>query len=141
LAFRAVDYEAVLAFADWGAGLGAKRFFVVTAMGANVRSPFFYSRVKGEVEAILRTRPFHELHIFRPSLLLGPRAENRPGERFAQKMLQSIPFLTAGPLAGLRPIEAATVARAMRVAAMRPHSDEGGVFVYEPDEIRALAGA
>ena len=49
-AFRAVDYDAVMAIARAARNAGATRCGVVTAMGANVHSRIFYNRVKGEVE-------------------------------------------------------------------------------------------
>ena len=110
-AFRAVDHDAVLAFAKAARKAGARRFLLVSALGANPRSSIFYNRVKGETEEDLKGVGFESLIILRPSLLLGDRAESRPGERaaiVASKMLG--PLLR--PFSG-RPIEARTVARAM----------------------------
>src|SRR3954471_1668824 len=77
-AFRAVDHAAVLAFAWAAQRAGAKRFFAVSALGADPTSRVFYNRVKGETEAALAVLGFSTLGIFRPSLLLGPRAQLRP---------------------------------------------------------------
>ena len=44
---------------------------------AHVR-PSFYLRVKGETEEALAALGYPALHIFRPGLLLGHRAESRP---------------------------------------------------------------
>ncbi|HLM44435.1 MAG TPA: oxidoreductase, partial [Myxococcaceae bacterium] len=110
-AFRAVDHDAVLAFAKAAKQAGARRFLVVTALGADPGSRVFYNRVKGEVEQHLKGMGFESLVILQPSLLLGERAESRPGERaaiIASRVLA--PLLR--PLAS-RPIEARTVARAM----------------------------
>ena len=76
-AFRRVDHDAVLAFARWGLAHGARRFFVVTALGADAASSVFYNRVKGEVERDIASLGFAETHVFRPSFLLGPREEYR----------------------------------------------------------------
>ena len=110
-AFRAVDHDAVLAFAKAARKSGARRFLVVTALGADSRSRVFYNRVKGEAEEALKGVGFETLVILRPSLLLGDRAESRPGERAAIVVSRAL-----GPLLrpfGGRPIEARTVARAM----------------------------
>ncbi len=113
-AFRAVDFDAVLAFARAARAAGVKRFGTVSALGANARSANFYSRVKGEAEAALRELGFETLVLARPSLLAGDRESlgqpARPGEKIALALTR--------PLAGLipaawRPIEAATVARAL----------------------------
>ncbi|MDQ7860955.1 hypothetical protein RCO48_07795 [Peribacillus frigoritolerans] len=50
-----------------------KKILVITAMGANSKSKFFYSRVKGDVEGTLQHLALNTVHIFRPSLLLGER--------------------------------------------------------------------
>src|SRR5688572_14899351 len=49
-AFRAVDFDAVVAVAKAAKAAGARRLGVVSAMGANPRSTIFYNRVKGEME-------------------------------------------------------------------------------------------
>jgi uncharacterized protein YbjT (DUF2867 family) len=64
-AFRRVDHDAVLAFARWGLAHGARRFFVVTALGADAASSVFYNRVKGEVERDIASLGFAETHVFR----------------------------------------------------------------------------
>lgn len=119
-AFRAVDHDAVLSFAQAARRAGARRFLVVTALGANPRSRVFYNRVKGEVEEALEKVAFESLTILQPSLLLGERAESRPAEHVAILVSRAVgPLLR--PFAG-RPIEARTVARAMRLLASRAHA-------------------
>lgn len=86
-AFRAVDHAAVLAFAWAAQRAGAQRFFVVSALGADAGSRVFYNRVKGEMEDALRVLGFSTLAIFRPSLLLGRRAQARLGERVMAALL------------------------------------------------------
>ncbi|HEX5754333.1 MAG TPA: oxidoreductase [Archangium sp.] len=130
-AFRAVDHDAVLAFASAAKKAGVRRFLVVTALGADARSRVFYNRVKGETEEHLKGMGFESLVILQPSLLLGDRAESRPVERasiVASRMLA--PLLR--PLAS-RPIEARTVARAMLALA---HSASQGVKVAPSGELQ-----
>jgi uncharacterized protein YbjT (DUF2867 family) len=115
-AFRAVDHDAVLAFARAAKRAGVRRFLVVTALGADARSRVFYNRVKGEVEQALQALGFESLVILRPSLLLGDRAESRPGEHVAIVASRVLAPLLR-PFGG-RPIEARTVARAMTALAL-----------------------
>ena len=135
-AFRAVDHTAVLAFARAAQRAGAKRFAVVSALGASVSSGTFYNRVKGEMEAELQTLGFSQLVIARPSLLAGDRASlgqaARPGERLA--LMLSAPFKALIPSAW-RPIEAAVVARAMLRALSQPAA---GVQVLESAALQEL---
>jgi uncharacterized protein YbjT (DUF2867 family) len=113
-AFRAVDLDAVLAFARACRAAGVTRFAAVSALGASARSASFYSRVKGEAEDALRGIGFEHLLIARPSLLLGDRAALgqplRPGEHWGARVSG---WLGALLPAGVRPIPAAHVARAL----------------------------
>ena len=119
-AFRAVDFDAVLAFARAAVQAGVTHLAVVSALGADVRSRNFYSRTKGEAEAELQRVGLRHLVIARPSLLAGDRASlaqaHRRGEAFALALTR--PLARWIPKAW-RPIEAATVARAMRRALER----------------------
>jgi uncharacterized protein YbjT (DUF2867 family) len=113
-AFRAVDFDAVLHFARAAQRAGVKRLAVVSALGANAKSGNFYSRVKGEMEAALVALGFSTLVIARPSLLAGDRSSLgqplRRGEVWTLALTRPLAPLIP---AAWRPIEAATVARAM----------------------------
>lgn len=113
-AFRAVDHDAVLAFARAARAAGVRRFGVVSALGANARSGNFYSRVKGEAEAALAGLGFELLVIARPSLLAGDRESlgqpARAGERFALALTRPLAPLIP---AAWRPVQADRVARAL----------------------------
>ena len=136
-AFRAVDFDAVLAFARAARQAGVTRFAVVSALGASPRSATFYNRVKGEMEAALAGLGFASLVIVRPSLLAGDRAALgqplRTG-RAAGAARSPAPLAALIPKAW-RPISAATVARAMRraLAEARP-----GVRIVESAELQEL---
>lgn len=113
-AFRAVDFDAVLAFARAARSAGARKLAVVSALGANRHSSNFYNRVKGEMEVAVAGLGFDSVVVARPSLLTGNRRAlgqaERPGERFTQWL--------AAPLSPLlpsawRPISGAAVARAL----------------------------
>jgi len=133
-AFRAVDFDAVLAFANAARKAGVTRFGVVSALGANPASGSFYSRVKGEVEAALATVGFSTLVVARPSLLAGDRAALNQAPRLAERIALAI----AGPLSPLipaawRPIQASTVARALLLAVREAHP---GVRVLTSGEMQ-----
>lgn len=113
-AFRAVDFDAVLAFARAARAAGVRRFAVVSALGADADSGVFYNRVKGEMEQALAALEFPCLVVARPSLLAGDRAAIgqpvRAGERLA--LAATAPLRALIPKAW-RPIAAGTVARAI----------------------------
>ncbi len=113
-AFRAVDLDAVLAVASAARASGATRLGVVSAMGANPRSPVFYNRIKGEMEQAVLGLGFAGVVIARPSMLTGDRESlqqaARPAERLIQSFMRLIQPLTP---ANLRAISASDVARSL----------------------------
>jgi uncharacterized protein YbjT (DUF2867 family) len=135
-AFRAVDHDAVLAFAGWARRGGADTFALVSSVGADPNARNFYLRVKGEVERAVRAIGFRRLVLVRPSLLLGSRGEPRPGEAFARALAPALNPLMIGPLRRYRAIPADVVAAALVTAAL---SAPDGVEVWEHDAIVAAA--
>ena len=126
-AFERVDYHMVVDLARATHKAGAQRFLVVSAVGASARSPAFYSRVKARMEEAVAEVPFTAVHIVRPSLLLGERAEHRPGEALAQKLAPLLSVGMVGPLAKYRPVAADDVAAALVRYAL---ADTRGVQVH-----------
>lgn len=113
-AFRAVDFDAVLATAQAAKVAGAKRLGVVSAMGADASSRIFYNRIKGETERALAALGFETLVIARPSLLVGDRhAVGQPVRRGEEIGLQVSRWIGFAIPANYRPIEARRVARTL----------------------------
>ena len=127
--FRAVDYEYPLRLAQLTRKNGARHFSIVSALGASRTSPFFYSRVKGEMEEGLHQLGWPSLAIVRPSVIAGERAESRPLERLSEHLLRFAP-------ATWRPVPAGDIAAAMIVMALR---ERPGVTVLESREISGVA--
>ena len=135
-AFRKIDFDYVVHSAKLASHHPRTQFLVVSSLGANPASTNFYSRVKGEMEEELLSLGLPALHIFRPSLLLGHRSENRPGERIAQAVFPILRIGLVGPLRKYRAISAETVARAMIRQAKQGLS---GLQIYESDVIQSIA--
>jgi uncharacterized protein YbjT (DUF2867 family) len=135
-AFRRVDLEYTVMVARLASEAGARQFVLVSSVGANARSRNFYLRVKGETEDGVSALPFQAVHVFRPSFLVGKRAEPRPGEGAGIAAVSALSFLFAGPLKRYRPIEAVKVARAMVRSSIEGRP---GCHVYHWPEIMALA--
>ncbi|ARS36400.1 oxidoreductase [Pontibacter actiniarum] len=130
--FYKVDHTYVVQLAEITAQRGAVQFLVVSAMGADTGSMFFYNKTKGEMERDVQQQPFNALHFFRPSLLLGEREEHRGGEEFASKVMKPLSGLMVGPLEKYKPIEAETVAKAMLQAA---REEKPGRHIHLSDDI------
>jgi len=135
-AFYKVDYLYVVKLAAITAANFAAQLLIVSAMGADAESRFYYNRVKGEMEEAVRQTPFRAIHLFRPSLLLGERAAKRTGEQIGAVLMKLLQPIMLGPLRKYRAVSALAVARAMLHAA---EEEGGGVRVHLSDEI-ALAG-
>ena len=128
-AFRAVDFDYVLAFARLALAHGARHFGLVSALGADAGSRVFYNRVKGEADDAVAALPFPGVTVLRPSLLLGERSEFRLGEAVAKKLAWALP-------PKYRAIKADTVAAALvREAVAAPE----GRRVVESREIAGVA--
>ena len=123
--FRRVDYDYALAAARLGVREGARHFLLVSALGASAKSRIFYSRVKGELDDAIRALAYRSVTIVRPSLLLGERAEVRPGESIGKFFAGIVPRKW-------RPVHASAVAATLLRAAVE---DQPGVRVIESREI------
>lgn len=133
--FERVDLEYPLEAASIAQASGVKQFLVVSSMGAKANSGNFYLRTKGRTEDGLAAVCFHGLHIFRPSLLLGERAESRLGERVASVFMKALDFAMVGWLARYRGIPGAKVAKAMVNIAL---ADTGGLHIYTNEVIHVI---
>ena len=113
-AFRAVDYDAVVALARAARALGATKLGVVSAMGASAASSVFYNRVKGEMEAAVSTMGFETVVIARPSMLAGDRARLRQAPRLGERIgLHAMKMFSPLIPDDYKAIEAAQVAAAL----------------------------
>ncbi|MGA4505013.1 NAD(P)H-binding protein [Citrobacter portucalensis] len=129
-AFIHADYTLVVDTALTGRRLGAQHMLVVSSMGANANSPFFYNRVKGEMEQALIAQDWPRLTIVRPSMLLGDRDKQRTNEMFLAPLFRLLP-------GNWKSIEARDVARAMLAEALAPGHE--GVSILTSSELRERA--
>jgi uncharacterized protein YbjT (DUF2867 family) len=79
-AFRIVDYDLPLSFAQAAYKEGAQNYALVSAIGASLTSPIAYARIKAELERDVQKIGFKSLTILRPSMIGGEREEFRLGE-------------------------------------------------------------
>ena len=127
-AFRKVDYEYPLQIAQLARSQGARQFLFVSALGADARSPFFYPRVKGELEEAIQGLGYPSVTIARPSMLMG----DRHPLRFSEEILK--PF---GPLfpPWWRPVKATQVAAALVQSA---RAETPGVQILQNRQLREM---
>lgn len=137
-AFRHVDLELPLRAATEAVKAGAEQFILVSSVGADAASKSFYLRTKGELERELAKLSFRAIHILRPSLLIGKRAEFRLLETISMMFAPVLDLVTLGALRKYHSVRAETVGKAMVAAARQGAS---GARVEEYDEITRLAKA
>jgi uncharacterized protein YbjT (DUF2867 family) len=99
---------------------GARSVFLVSTVGANPSSRFFYIKTKGETERDIIALNFENTHIFRPSMIMGNRKESRPLEKIAMKVWSVLDLLLIGKADRYRGVIAEDIARAMKKSAADP---------------------
>lgn len=137
-AFKAVDHDLVLAFAQASHKAGAQHFITVSSVGVIPASSNFYLRTKAEMEQGLHNIGFQRLDIMRPSLLTGGKRDaHRPGEALGILLSPLVDRLMIGSMRRFASTPSHLLAQA--IAALADTPDEG-VFIHENDSIRARAG-
>ncbi len=128
-AFRAVDVDAVVAFATHARAHGARAFALVSSIGADAAARALYLRSKGEAEDAVRAIGYPSVALLRPSIIGGERARPRAMERLLMRAVRA-----AAPIVPrrYRVVEAETIARALLDAALAPAP---GVRVIDSDDI------
>lgn len=142
-AFRQVDFSYCYELAKAGRAQGVKSFHIVSAVGASTQSLSFYSRVKGELEAALKTLGYPTLSIYQPSLLLGQRNEHRFAEELGMKVSGVFNLLMMGKLSQFKAIESSVLAQALcnEAVATAREGVSKGLSVYHYDAIQKLANS
>ncbi len=128
--FYKVDFHYPFVLAKTAYAAGAKQYLLVSALGADKKSSIYYNKVKGEVEEAVTSVGFGTIHIFRPSLLTGPREESRSGESAAKVFYKIFGFLIPQKY---KAIDSLKVAKAMLQLASQ---NKKGNFIHESKELQ-----
>ena len=129
-AFKKVDYEYPLQIAHMAYENRADKFALVSAMGANSKSIFFYNKVKGQLEEAVKDIPYEAIYLFRPSILLGTRKEFRLGEEVGKVFMKTLGFSLP---ANLKPVHVSQVAACMRDYM---NSEEKGIHIVPSGQMQ-----
>lgn len=113
-----VDHDYPVLAARIAKERGARSVFLVTAVGANSHSRIFYIRTKGETERDIIALDFEHTHIFRPSMIMGNRQENRPLEKPFIKIWSVLNPILVGKINRYRGMAGEDIARAMKNSAI-----------------------
>lgn len=127
-----VDHDYQYRFAEAARENGVGTLLLVSSMNASLKSPFFYARMKGELEEAVRKLGFPRLMIFRPPSLIR-KGSDRAMERVGVKLIGFLNRL--GLLKSMRPIPTERLAQAMLYAAK---CFRRGEHILEPVDIDNL---
>lgn len=132
--FEKIDLDLPLAIANRLIQAGLQHYVVISSMGANATSFFFYNQVKGRLEMKLAELiEIAKITIVRPSLLIGERKEKRIGEAIGIRIASRIKKIIGVQIG----IESSDVAKAMVQIAEERTSF--GIQIYESNALKKLA--
>ncbi len=131
-----VDHDYPVLAARIAKERGAKSVFLVTAVDANPNAKFFYVRTKGETERDVIALNFEHTNIFRPSMIVGNRNENRSLlEGALMKFWPALNPLLTWKAGKYRGITGEDVAKAM-IESAKNQTDK--IKIYEWKEMHEL---
>ena len=104
-----VDYTYQYNFAKIALKNGVKNYSLVSSVGANSKSLFFYPKIKGDLENDIANLSFERIQIFRPASLIRPLDLLRKNEKILINVL--IFFNKLGLLQSLKPLRVEDLAK------------------------------
>ncbi len=76
-----VDFTYQYNVARAGAENQVKKYILVSSIGANSSSKFFYPKIKGELEDAVKKLNFQNIHVLQPPVLIRQKDKIRAGEK------------------------------------------------------------
>ena len=131
--YREIDFDIISNAVKACKEKNVKHFSFVSSAGADINNKSFYLKLKGEIEKEVESKQLNSSTVYRPSLLLGNRKENRFGEKVAQILIPLISFLFPD---NYKPIKAIDVAKAMVTESKKI---ETGFKIYHYRDILKLS--
>tara|TARA_A100001011_G_scaffold325344_1_gene348278 strand:- start:168 stop:827 length:660 start_codon:yes stop_codon:yes gene_type:complete len=106
-----VDYTYQYEFAKMASENGVKRYALVSSIGSNENSPFFYPKMKGALEEAIKKLDFEKTYVFQPPFLIRQAELIRTGEKIGIKVVGVLNQL--GLLKSQKPLPVSTLAQKM----------------------------
>lgn len=131
-----IDVGYPLTVAKIGKEKGLKHFILVSSMGADSHSKFFYMRMKGELEEQLKNLQLPKLTILQPSFLIGSRTEVRIAEKMFVGLYNGVSKYLPSKIRNKLGIEVYKLADAMMKSSTYQREQ---IKIYDVDTIRELA--
>jgi hypothetical protein len=122
-----VDYTFQYEFARIAAINGVENYSLVSSVGANSKSFFFYPKIKGELEQAVKKLEFKKIDIFQPPMLIRQSDLMRAGEKNGIKILNKLNKI--GILKSQKPLAVKTLAEKMLKVAKTPSKEKVSTFL------------
>ena len=103
-----VDYTYQYEFAKIASENGVDKLSLISSIGANKKSAFFYPKIKGKLEESVKLLPFKKIQIYQPPSLIRQVELIRFGEKVSVKLFQWLN--SVGLFKSLRPMSVSFLA-------------------------------
>ena len=127
-----VDFTYQYDFAKYAAENAVSDYVLISSASANAKSMFFYTKIKGELEHVVKKLPFMRIRILQPSILQGERNNKRAGEEIGVKFINILGNLFP-VVKKYRSITGEDLAKAMIIIYKKQEIDK--IKVYQLDEL------
>ena len=121
-----VDYTYQYEFAKMASDNRVSNYSLVSSIGANNKSYFFYPRIKGVLEESVKHLNFNKIHIFQPPSLVRQPYLMRDGEKISLKILSILNKI--GLLKSFRPLSVEDLANKMIYVLKEKNSNKIKVY-------------
>lgn len=126
-----VDYTYQYEFAKMASNNGVSTYSLVSSLGANENTPFFYPKIKGKLEESVKQLDFKTIQIFQPPSLIRQPELMRSGEKVSVKLFQKLNNI--GMLKSLKPMPVTILASKMISESNTARTDR--ITIYKPVDI------
>ena len=117
-----IDYTYQYEFAKIAAENGLANYSLVSSIGANAKSSFFYPKIKGALEEAVKKLNFKKIDIFQPPMLIRQPDLMREGEKSGIKILNRLNKI--GILKSQKPLAVEALAEKMLKMAKTPSKEK-----------------
>jgi uncharacterized protein YbjT (DUF2867 family) len=126
-----IDYTYQYEFAKIAAENGAANYSLVSSVGANAKSFFFYPKIKGALEEGVKKLNFNKIDIFQPPMLIRQPDLMREGEKSGINILNKLNKI--GVLKSQKPLAVEALAEKMLKIAKTPSKEKA--TTYRPKDL------
>ena len=126
-----IDYTYQYKFAKIAAENGVGQLSLVSSVGANAKSSFFYPKIKGALEEAVKKLDFKKIDIFQPPMLIRQPDLMREGEKSGIKILNTLNKI--GILKSQKPLAVEALAEKMLEIAKNPSKEK--IITFQPKDL------